>query len=1226
MYVPKSHRKFFCAATCIRPDPQSLGRDDRSSEAKQASMLLLLARPQRGLARRTCRTCSRCAPSAAVGRRWSASAGQGGSNVEAIYQRKSPVEHVLLRPGMYIGSVEKVSEERYVFLKTKKVMVKKNVSYVPGFVKLFDEILVNAADNIERSPEMSTIEVSIDARMASFIVRNDGKGIPVVIHRKEGVYVPELVLGHLLTGSNFDDTKARYTGGRHGYGAKLTNILSSWFKVETVDNEHAKRFVMEWKDHMNPVLPGAVVSSIPPGEADFTQISFQPDISKFNMKGKVDSGTISVIERRVVDIAGVLDNVDVILNGKLIRVRSFFEYARMFDPSLTKETSASFSNGDWEVIASATPDMGSFHQVSFVNRICTSRGGTHVKHILDKIIPEIIRAVESKLEDSSVTIRPLSVRRKLGLYINARLPNPTFDSQMKDCLTSPIENQCNLGNAFVKDLMEKTNIVEALVEQSTQRRIKAMNKGAGRLSKKVLLNVPKLEDANKAGTKDSHKCTIILTEGDSAKALAVAGLAVVGRDEFGVFPLRGKLLNVRDAPSATVQKSQDITNLRMILGLNFKKKYKTAEDLNTLRYGRVMLMTDQDYDGSHIKGLVINFLHYYWPDLLRHDGFVSEFVTPLLKVSNKKETHAFFSVPEFERWRDLAENKKKSWSIKYYKGLGTSTSKEAKEYFSNLDKHVLRFSWPRETTDKADPGELIDMAFAKKRAQDRKAWLGKSQELQARGELGFVDHNLSSLTYDDFINKELILFSQHDLERSIPSVVDGLKPSQRKVLFAALKRNLINKEMKVGQLAGYCSEQTAYHHGEQSLYSTIINMAQKFVGSSNLPLLYPSGQFGTRLLGGKDAASPRYIFTRLQSYTRTIFPRVDDELLKYQEDDGIRVEPEVYLPLIPMILVNGAEGIGTGWSTFIPAHDPMEVIENTRRRIRGEPIRVMKPSYDGFQGKIEFVTPGKYQDGFLSHGIIRRRGARSLEVTELPIGRWTEDYKKILGALVGKDELQSVSEFHTENEVRFVLHGLKDQLDALQAKEMKIKLTQKLSTSNMHLFDPQGRVQKYETPEAILEDFCAYRIAMYERRREHHLSDLSKRTQRLQDQVRFVKMVSSGELALTGKPKKDILDMLEAQGFRREFESDDNSLLASDDVALQLPPAGGKKRAEENRFDYLLNTPLWDLTLENVVNLEAKSKQVQEEFKRLQNMSPAEIWLGDLDELEEQLCYARGDS
>ena len=595
-----------------------------------------------------------------------------------------------------------------------------------------------------------------------------------------------------------------------------------------------------------------------------------------------------------------------------------------------------------------------------------------------------------------------------------------------------------------------------------------------------LSGVPKLDDANDAGTKKSEECTLILTEGDSAKALAVAGLSVLGRDKFGVFPLRGKLLNVRDASHQQVMNNAEITNLKQILGLQQGKAYKDAK---SLRYGHVMIMTDQDHDGSHIKGLLINFFHHFFPSLLKISGFLLEFITPLVKASKGRQKKVFYSMPEYEEWRDRLGNSPQGWSIKYYKGLGTSTSAEAKEYFAALTDHRKVFTYDGEKDD-----EAITMAFSKKKAEERKDWLNNHIASS------FLDQNTREIKYSDFINKELIQFSLADLQRSIPSLMDGLKTSQRKVMYGAFKKK-IKSEIKVAQLSGYVSEHSAYHHGEASLASTIVSLAQDFVGSNNISLLHPAGQFGTRLQGGKDHASSRYIFTRMGQLTRNLFMESDERLLKYQYDDGQRIEPEYYLPILPLALVNGCEGIGTGWSTNIPNYNPRDVAANIKRLINEEETLEMTPWYRGFKGEIEKKQSGRSGtrgDSFETYGIIEQTDNHTLEITELPIRFWTQDYKEFLESLVkpgekgGEPQLQEYKEYHTDTSVHFVLSLSDEQMRAALNEGLykRFRLTTKLSTSNMHLFNEDGTITRYTTPSEVLHSFFDVRMRAYTRRRE----------------------------------------------------------------------------------------------------------------------------------------------
>lgn len=604
----------------------------------------------------------------------------------------------------------------------------------------------------------------------------------------------------------------------------------------------------------------------------------------------------------------------------------------------------------WEVGVALNNDGGGASQISFVNSIATTKGGTHVEHISKQIVAHLTNTLKKKKHEVSKQ----HIKNNIFIFVNCLIENPTFDSQTKENLTSKpthFGSKCTLSADFLKKV-DKSDIVPAIVQFFKFTQDKKLGRTGGK-KKKKLTGIAKLDDANFAGTPKSQDCTLIITEGDSAKSLAMAGLSVVGRDYYGVFPLRGKPLNVRDASMSAITGNEEIKNLVDIMGLKYHTKYDET-NIKTLRYGHLMVMADQDTDGSHIKGLIINFLHHFWPSLLDVPGFLQQFITPIVKATKGKKVKTFFNLPEYDQWRESTGNDGKGWTIKYYKGLGTSTSQEAKEYFSHLNIHEINFD--RLSTDRPEiedelgtvlpdsvesGSDLIDMVFRKNRVEDRKKWL----ETKITPET-FLDYSVvkkDGVKYSEFINKEYILFSQYDNLRSIPHIMDGFKPSQRKVLYGCLKRKLTKGEIKVAQLTGYVAEHSAYHHGEQSLQGTIVVMASNYCGSNNINLLTPSGQFGTRRMGGKDAASARYIFTKLEPITRTIFHPDDDQLLNYLKDDGTSIEPEYYVPVIPMILVNGADGIGSGWSSTIPNYNPRDIIANIRRMIKKEPVDRMIP-------------------------------------------------------------------------------------------------------------------------------------------------------------------------------------------------------------------------------------------------------------------------------------------
>jgi DNA topoisomerase II len=908
--------------------------------------------------------------------------------------------------------------------------------------------------------------------------------------QKEKIYIPEMIFGHLLTGSNYDDEKAKVTGGRNGYGAKLCNIFSTEFTIETQDSSNGKRYKQTWTSNMSKMGKAKITSS---STKDFTRVTFIPDFKKFKMEG-MDDDLEALFKRRVYDLAGTIKGVAVSLNGVKIKINSFKKYTDMFVKAIARERgiedgSEASSNNHviidddsnhprWQV-GFAVSD-GSFQQVSFVNSIATTSGGTHVNSIADQICLRLLEFVKKK-NSKGASLKLNQVRNHIFLFVNCLIVNPAFTSQTKEQLTtkaSQFGSKCILSEDFLKKIT-KTEAVENILHFAEKKADQVLAKSDG--NRRSRMSNPKLVDANLAGTRHGHECTLILTEGDSAKGLAVAGRAILDPDRIGVFPLRGKLLNVRDASIDQISKNSEIQNIKQFLGLKHKQVYT---DTKGLRYGHLMIMADQDFDGSHIKGLLINFLQVSFPSLLKLPDFFREFITPIVKVwkgSAKKidGIRSFFTMPQYEEWKERHRHER-NWQHKYYKGLGTSSTQDAQVYFTNLDDHLKEF-----VPMKLEEEELFELAFSKKKADARKQWLGNFVPGT------YLDHSSKKITYDDFINRELILFSMADNMRSIPSVLDGLKPGQRKVLYACLTRNL-SKDMKVVELAGYCSELTAYQHGDQSLHQTIVGLAQDFVGSNNVNCLEPSGNFGSRLAGGSDSASARYIYTRLTPFARRIFCQLDEPNLEYNTDDDRKIEPKVYSPVVPLLLINGAEGIGTGWSTSIPNYHPKDIVENIKRRMgrldtdEEKPFEPMIPWFRGWKGKIEPAGP----DRFRLNGEIRRIGeTNDVEITELPIRVWTDDFKMKLEDIIKAEKVPSFikdyQEFNDHNSVHFVIQMEEKHMKAAleDGLEERFKLNKTIATSNLVAFDSQGRIRKYEKVEDILEEFYVHRMKMYTSRK-----------------------------------------------------------------------------------------------------------------------------------------------
>ncbi|TIC47232.1 DNA topoisomerase II [Wallemia mellicola] len=1124
------------------------------------------------------------------------------------YQKLSQLEHVLKRPDMYIGSCMSHEDKHWVFDEETKALVEKDISIVPGLYKIMDEILVNAADNKTRDPRMDLLKVEIDRESNKIHIHNNGKGIPVEIHSKEKIYIPELIFGSLLTSSNYDDDDKKLTGGRNGFGAKLTNIYSTEFTVETADSEGGKKFKQTFRNNMGD-REAPKITSNSRGE-EYTKITFKPDLARFSMD-KISDDMYALMTKRVYDMAGCLPGVKVYLNGTRLPIRNFKQYVEMYVTSTIDNEGESSTkkptiihervNDRWE-IAFALSD-GVFREVSFVNSIATTKGGTHVDHVTNQITTKLGEIIKKKNKGANVTAGKM--KNQMWVFVNSMIENPAFDSQTKETLTlkaTQFGSKCPLSEEFHKKV-SKSGIVDNILDWAKFDADRQMAKGDTK-TKKSKVSIKDYEEANKAGGKEGHKCTLILTEGLSAKTQAMTGSQIVGRDYYGVFPLRGKLLNVRDASHTSIMNNAELTSIKTIIGLAHKKEYRSVTEL---RYGSIMIMTDQDHDGSHIKGLLINYFDHFYPSLLKIPGFLVEFITPIIKLFKRNKVVRFFTIPEFENWK--AENDGgRGWRLKYYKGLGTSEPDEMHQYFRALDRHRIPFSAMQEGDH-----ELIDMAFNKKRTEDRKEWL------RGYNPGTFLDHDVEEIPYKDFVNKELILFSMSDNARSIPSMVDGFKPGQRKVLYGTIKRNL-KSEIKVAQLGMSVAENTAYHHGETSLIQTIVGMAQNFVGSNNLNILSPNGQFGSRREGGKDAAAARYIFTAIPRITRTIFHPDDDPILTYLREDDEWIEPEWYVPIIPMVLVNGADGIGTGWSTTIPNYNPSDLVANIRRKLNNQDIQPMIPWYRGFTGNIERLS----NDRFKNQGIIEQIDDDKVRITELPVRVWTVPYKeeKLKLWVQGSDKqalIKDYEEHDTTTTVEFIVTLDKDQMKTALSKGLHeyFKLNSSIATSNIVCFNPDGKIKKYTAPEEILEEFFYIRLKYYQLRKDYQMHELGIAFDRISNQARFIKMIIDRELIISNRKRKDIVDELRAKKFtpypkqREKKRPGEVEIIGQDEEEEENVGGAGD-------YDYLLSMQISSLTVERMEQLLKQRDSKEEELNNLAKLQPQDLWNVDLDKFMEE--------
>ena len=1178
----------------------------------------------------------------------------------AGYKQYDHRTHVYMKPDTYIGADEKVVREEWLFDVQNNKMVNTTIDFVPGCERCFLEGLTNASDNVGRSRRAGVNPEKIDILMdnKTISITNYGLPIPVEMHPTEKVYVPQMIFGSLLTSSNYEVD--RHEAGTNGIGAKAINIFSTEFMIVVHDHIRHLRYTQIWNNNMirrqEPVIEQYL------GKVSSVQIVYTLDFDRFKYQvpngnqGGYPAEAFALFARHAVDISFTAKTT-VTFNGHEFRYANIRDYARLYfgdtvdtaivhyqwpagtevikkkkgyqiakNPAITPEI---------ELIAIDTPDEG--HHVSFVNCMMTRDGGVHVnaavKAIGDSAVQMINESVVKKLvkqnkgkeldikEKRAHTITINDVKPHISILLSAKLLNPKFTSQTKTMLHSP-NPKIEVGEEELRT-MHRWQLIDRLYAALEAKQFATMAKSDGKLKRYVRLS--KGIDANNAGKANRNRCVLYITEGRSGAGYAntLVGLVEGGRDNVGVLPMRGKSLNVMKADRFKIEKNAEINELKKMLGLCEGIDYTDPNNFNKLRYAAIMIMADSDVDGKHIIALILNFFHCRFPSLLAR-GYVMYYRTPTLRVTFDRNTLKFYTQREYDEWKTATPNFM-NWKHKYYKGLGTSTNAEIKDDY-NTPRVVTCFY------DEAAPAAMR-LAFDKKLADQRKDWLGRWRPV-----LGVEDIQMQPISM--FINHELILFSIADTQRSIPKLMDGFKESHRKIMHGAHKKWKIGSkkktysECKVAQFGAYVAGESNYHHGELILDDVVVGMAQDFTGSNNLAWFVKGGQFGTRYAGGKDAAETRYSFTQPERLVPLILRKEDRPLFTYVIDEGAAVEPGTYYPIIPMVLINGAYGIGTGYSTFIPNHNPLDVIRWLRMKLQGIPdkdLPFILPWYRGFEGIIkvidrrrrkkrakvtvintennEVATMKENDDDDatpVNEGLTEEEdeeydalnnvdGTRPLlsvitmgkfhidmngtiVITELPVGRWPVKYHKWLEDLVEEKKITGFRDCSVNEKVYFEIYGFTEPVNY-----RTLKLQKTMGMSNMVVLDENSRPIRYDTAFDILEAFHSRRLPIYQRRKDYVLQHLAEEIVISGHKIRFIRGVIAKQIHIINRKIADIHVEMDILNIPHEiYEASKTRNLSVDDI---------------------------EKLTDDIATKEA-------EIENIRRTTPEQLWLMELDELE----------
>ena len=1144
------------------------------------------------------------------------------------------ITHILMRPDTYIGSIDVKKTKTYICIsKSGKLEMKfREIEKPYGAYQLIDELLVNASDAAVSDSTVRKIVINVNKESGVISILNNGKGIDTSLEETTKKCVPEVVFGHLLSGTNLESSeKNEFTGGRNGLGAKLANIYSDEFSVKIIDTmqlSHPGKAVIyeqHWKDNMSKCSDADIrlkdLQEEPEG-----QVSVTLKLCDKVLPNGISDDFVRLLRRRALDIAACTpSHVEVIFNGIMLDVKDFSDYASMF---VGKEaTRLRFKNDFFDVIVCRHPNsldyekktgnsstdfessgVSQSHCISFVNGISTDKGGEHASRITDQIEWFIRDEVKKKIKNTSYRFPMGSIMDYFIIFVNAKIKYPKFSSQTKDEMVKDYTEyytESQIPDEFLKKIIKEMDFFDELVAKSNQimaiksaKKFSKIGRGRGRPA------IEKLEDANMAGLKGHHNI-LILTEGDSAKTFAVTGLEKLGRDNYGVFPLKGKPLNVTNASENEVQKNEEYSKIKTIIGLEENKEYND-ESVKKLRYQEVWVISDADPDGIHIRGLCMEMFRCRFPSLLRGTfNFFKIFITPQIVAKKGSERLFFYNREEFDVWTKECSNSR-SYTIVYLKGLGSISRNDALKFFSDIPNHVKTVKF-----NKKMDFELMDMAFNKDRVEERRDWNNKYVELGKNAPR--LDYKKTSFHASEFIKKELVLFSIYSNANKLPHIMDGLKPCTRKVMQYFLMNP---KEVKVNNATGLISSKFSYHHGEKSMHDAIIGMNQTFIGSNQIPYLKAEGQFGSRLMGGDDASSPRYISTSLGDYMNLFFIKEDFPVLEDVIDDGDVCEKEFLCPIIPTCMINGTFGIGMGWKGGMHKRNISGVIDCIRKKIRGEQCTDPAIDFIGFNGTftdsckgITATSHGKYEF---------RDNRRIIVVTELPLKVWTCNFSENLktymknykpSTSLGKRKKSGDSEpskkaknhsfvildFRNNSsdqkvyfEIEFESPITEDQVNEI---ENKLYLKKRLDTLGLVFISSNGKTQCYNDIYEVIDEFYNVRLGIYEKRKAYNLNVMKSEMSILENKIRFINSIIEERIVLKNKPMSSVLGQLSSGGYDKKDDS----------------------------YEYLLSLRQDAITEEKIEVLKTKHKKLSHEAFILENTKPEDIWIKDIDALERSL-------
>lgn len=1198
-------------------------------------------------------------------------------------------EHVLTKD-MWAGTRSKVTNTEYVVDCKGGQWTGRwaDVSYAPAWLKTIDEPIVNAADHYVRSYSSATPMITLDVRFnrdGSVRVYNDGPGVDVAVHPKAGLWIPNFVFGCMFKGSNIKKDAAdpieSIVGGQHGVGSKLSNILSTEFVVETFDGRRGLYYQMKWRDHMrDPERPQDARPTIIKAEpgcglsatamTPHTTLFFRPDyVGVFEYPAPADGGFVlsdeeystlsSVVRARVLWAAAYLHYTNALWGGRN-RPRVTYNGEPVPDLSATQSTPtiarlAAILHGSgviptrlyaspestpftqmygatWEIAAVVGKNSGT---CTNVNGIVVPEG-KHVSYVTKKIVKLIADEIPKVLGDKTVKVSEALVMSKVSLLMNTQIPNPGWTGQRKDVLDINVKRfaRYSFDSKWIREVAKAVSVLIGTDVQATPQKVKSVE-------------YDKCREAKYAG-KRSKKCMLLFAEGDSAMAQVVNGVSrnkALGFDYYGVMSTAGVPINpirecqILDGPRGAriVRPSDKFTGNLFInafmqeLGLSLTATYDPESptydaEIRRLRYGAAIACVDQDVDGvGNIFGLILSLFFHIWPNLIRQ-GFVKRFDTPRIRAYPKAggKVLSFYAQHEYDAW--VAQVDTNRYNIQYYKGLSTHSEEETIHMFGAFHDHLITY-----TLDEAS-ARMFHIYFGKD-SDERKAELSKPLVPPSPERLKRQYETLQ-VSCSDHLYDETGSYQRDNLGRKLDSAIDGLNESARKIQDGSIKELSTATRIKVAQLAGAIALKENYHHGEVGLAKSVAGKAFITIGGKQLPVLLPESNFGSRLCGGYDAGSPRYIFTSLNKrLVSVLFPPCDYWLLDFTFDEGVRGEPRYFVPIIPTAITESSSLPAHGWKQEVWGRDVSNVIRNVRTLIYtsdDQSIPEMPPNKYGWRGQIRSVRGDPWAFGV--YEFEANDSWETVTITELPLRTWTNDYVLWLKKLAATSPyIVSIDNRSDSIDVNIRVRMRPGTWDALEAYDDspfadRIEEYLQLRTrmcSHLNFMGSQGEVISFKRYADVMRYWFPFRKRLYAERIERETTLLEIKLTQFENILRYIR--ECNDMQMSRRRASEMDSVLEARGYPRL----NLGLLNSPGFTPNSQLRDALTTGPDCDYRYLLRISDADKSAESVVKWEEKLNAARDEliqFTKRANQGRfpgAQLWLDELDQLEAVITEGR---